>query len=66
MYTLIKVKAEKNINDEGAILGFVKRYKTKNSALRSAFAKNQLISSKSLNIEFLVFDEINQELLRAA
>ena len=66
MYSLIKIDATKNINEEGAVLGFVKQYKTKNAALRSAYAKNQLISSKTFNIEFVVYNEVTEELLRAA
>lgn len=65
MYTVIKIDT---LNKDANSLSFkdvAKQFKKKQAALKYAYARNQLISTQCLAIEYMVFDHIEKQLLKA-
>ena len=64
MFAIVKTDSRKNVNENGAVIGVTKVYKTYKAALKYAFNQNELFINKTLNFTFYVYDENKRELYK--
>jgi hypothetical protein len=65
MYSVIRIEANKDLNDKTQKFVHIKEFKSLKPALKMAYKKNGQISTQVLNEMYVIYDRKNNQVLRS-